>query len=68
MASETWKLWRHKQDHSVLYEVRDAPADLGLYEVRRPEASPSDTVLWWHMPKGALEEVYEPVPEEETSG
>lgn len=67
MAEEggAWKLWRHTQDHSVLYEVREWPEWPDVYECKRPGTRDKEA---WFMPKASFEEVYEPVPEEEISG
>lgn len=61
MATSHWKAFRHKADHSVIYEVREVEKG---YEVRRPSSGAIPGPAGF-FPEEEFEMVYEPVPEED---
>lgn len=58
MANNPWRTFYHKEDHSVIYEVRE---EGDRYEIRLPGTTATD-----YLPKEFVEEIYEPakLPEE----
>lgn len=53
-----WKLYRHRRDYSVIYEVRESDGYVEFRQLGSERALGS-------APKEEWQQIYEPVPEEE---